>query len=161
MSDIAWASMFIPTISLLEVALRGTLVYLGLFALLRIVRRDRGELGVADLLVIVIVADASQNAMGANYESVTEGAVLVGTILFWNHALDWLAFRFPRFGRLVTPRPLLLIKDGRMIRRHMQQQMITQEELMSQLREQGVENMASVKACYLEGDGKISVLANS
>lgn len=161
MSDIAWASMFIPTISLLEVALRGTLVYLGLFALLRIVRRDRGELGVADLLVIVIVADASQNAMGANYESVTEGAVLVGTILFWNHALDWLAFRFPRFGRLVASRPLLLIKDGRMIRRNMQQQMITQEELMSQLREQGVENMASVKACYLEGDGKISVLANS
>ncbi len=64
--------------------------------------------------MIALIADAAQNAMSSDYKSITEGIVLVGTIVFWDYALDWLAFRFPRFQRLVRPAPLLLIKDGRM-----------------------------------------------
>ncbi len=53
---------------------------------------------------------------------------------------------------------MLLVKDRRMIRRNMRQELISEEELISLLREQGVENVKEVKKCYLESDGHISVI---
>ena len=155
---IDWHSVFVPAVSLLEIVLRGTLVYLLLFFLMRVLRREAGALGISDLLVVVLIADAAQNAMSSEYKSVTEGAVLVGTIIAWDYSLDWLGYRFPVFGRLLRPAPLPLIKDGNALRRNMRKEMISMEELMSQLREQGVEHISEVKRCYLEGDGHISVI---
>ena len=153
-----WKSIFIPSMHVGEIFLRGTLVYLFLFFLLRILRREAGAIGISDLLVVVLIADAAQNAMASEYKSITEGAILVGTIAFWDYSLDWIGYRFPAVQRLLRPAPLLLIKDGRMQRRNMRQEMITQEELMGQLRQQGVESVGEVKKCYLEGDGHISVI---
>jgi len=161
MHEIDWTSIFIPTLSLIEIVIRGTIIYLVLFFFLRLLRRDTGSIGIADLLVVVLIADAAQNALGSKYESITEGIVLVGTIFFWNYALDWLAYKFPAFQRLVRPKPLLLIENGVLMRRNLQKEMITKEELMSQLREQGIEEITEVKECYLEGDGKISIVAKS
>lgn len=156
--QIDWKSVFVPAIGIFEIILRGTLVYLMLFILLRLLRREAGELGIADVLVIVLIADASQNAMASEYKSITEGAVLVLTIAFWDFTLDWLGYRFPRFQRFVRPAPLLLIKEGSMLRKNMRREMITEEELFSQLRQQGVENVSDVKKCYLEGNGRISII---
>lgn len=156
--DIDWQALFIPEISLLEMFLRGTIIYLVLFVLFRVLKREGGEIGIADLLVVVLVADAAQNAMASVYNSVTEGLVLVTTILFWNFAIDWLGYRYPRFGNWIYPAPVTLVKNGRVIRRNMRREMLTDEELMSQLRQQGVENLADVKKAYLEGDGHMSVI---
>ncbi len=153
-----WRSLFIPSMHIGEIFLRGTLVYLFLFFLLRILRREAGAIGISDLLVVVLIADAAQNAMASEYKSITEGAILVGTIAFWDYSLDWIGYRFPAVQRLLRPAPLLLIKDGRMQRRNMRREMITEEELMGQLREQGVESVDEVKKCYIEGDGHISVI---
>lgn len=158
MESIDLAAIFIPKLNLFELVIRGTLVYLVLFFLLRLFRRNSGNIGIADLLVIVIIADAAQNAMGSKYESVTEGVVLVGTILFWNFMLDWLPYHFPSIKRLIEPAPLLLIKDGRLMHRNLRVEMITKDELQAQIREQGLEKFEQVKICYLEGDGKISVV---
>ncbi|MET0625237.1 MAG: YetF domain-containing protein [Pyrinomonadaceae bacterium] len=155
---IDWNEVFVPTVSLAEIVLRGTFVYLMLFFVLRVLRREAGALGISDLLVVVLIADAAQNAMSSDYKSITEGAVLVGTIVAWDFFLDWLGYRFPAVQRLLRPAPLPLVKDGRMIRRNMRKEMITTEELMSQLREQGVESVEEVKVCRLEGDGHISVI---
>src|ERR1700749_2698388 len=92
---IDWNSVFVPTVSLLEIVLRGTLVYLLLFFLMRVLRREAGALGISDLLVVVLIADAAQNAMSSDYKSITEGAVLVGTIIFWDYSLDWLGYKVP------------------------------------------------------------------
>ncbi|MDQ3009775.1 MAG: DUF421 domain-containing protein [Acidobacteriota bacterium] len=155
---IDWKSMFVPSISLAEIFIRGTMIYLFIFLLLRVLRRDAGALGIADLLMVVLVADAAQNAMASEYKSVTEGAVLVATIGFWNYFLDWLGYKSPWFQRVLRPTPLLLIKNGQLQRRNLQKEMITKEELIGQLREQGVESPDEVKKCYLEGDGHISVI---
>ena len=157
--QVDWKSLFVPTVSLAEMFVRGTLTYLLLFFILRFLRRETGAIGIADLLVIVIIADAAQNAMSGEYKSITEGAVLVLTIAFWDYALDWLSYRVPIIRRILRPTPLLLIKDGHMIKRNMRQEMITEEELLSQIREQGVESVSQVKKCYLEGDGHISIIA--
>jgi uncharacterized membrane protein YcaP (DUF421 family) len=139
--------------------LRGTITYVGLFAILRFfLKRQTGVVGIADLLVVVIIADAAQNAMGNDYRSVTEGAVLVLTIVFWNFAIDWLGYHVPWLTRFTRPEALALIVDGRMLRRNMASEMITDEELLSQLRQQGVESPDEVRRAYLEGDGRISVI---
>lgn len=156
--QIDWKSVFTPTINVAEIFLRGTVIYLFLFFTLRLLRREAGALGISDLLVVVLIADAAQNAMASDYKSITEGIILVSTLVFWDYFLDWLSYRFPLIRRFLQPSPLLLIKDGQVQRRNLKQEMITQEELMGQLREQGVETIEEVQKCYFEADGHISVL---
>jgi uncharacterized membrane protein YcaP (DUF421 family) len=127
---------------------------------MRLFRREGGTLGLPDLLVVVVIADAAQNAMAGDYQTVTEGVVLVGTIIFWDYALNWLGYHFPRFQRLLRPEPLPLIKNGRLIHHNLRREMITREELLAQLREQGIEDVAEVTKVYLEADGQISVIKN-
>ncbi len=153
-----WQAIFIPTVSVAEIILRGTLVYLLLFCCLRFLRRETGVIGIADLLVVVLIADAAQNAMTSDYESVTDGAILVATILGWDYLLAWAGHRFPRVQRLLRPAPLLLVKDGRLLRRNLHREMISEAELMSQLRQHGIEDVAQVQKAYIEGDGRISVI---
>lgn len=154
-----WTKILVPDTPLAEIFVRGTLVYLALFLMLRLVlKRQSGTVGVTDMLVIVLIADAAQNAMAGTYVSVPDGLLLVGTILFWSYSLDWLGYRCPRIGRFIHPPALLLVLDGRMIRRNMRQELVTEEELMSQLREQGVSSLEEVKRACMEGDGRISVV---
>src|SRR4029078_6241489 len=94
-------------------------LYFMIFGFLRLFRRQAGALSMADLLVIVLVADAAQNAMAREYNSITAGRVLVATIFGWNLAIDYLTFRFPLLARMLSPKPLLFIKDGHGQRRHL------------------------------------------
>jgi uncharacterized membrane protein YcaP (DUF421 family) len=158
MHPIDWHSMFVPSLNPLELVVRGSAVYLVILAFLRFFRREAGALSTPDLLVIVVVADAAQNAMGSEYRSITEGLVLVATIFGWNYLLDWLAFRFQWMHRLLNPPPLLLVNAGRIQVRNLRTEMLTRGDLMEQLREQGVEHPSQVKRCYLEGDGRLSVI---
>jgi uncharacterized membrane protein YcaP (DUF421 family) len=156
-----WKEIFILSMPVAELILRGSLVYLVLFSLLRFaLKRIAGTVGTADLLMIVLIADAAQNAMGNNYKSVTDGILLVGTIIFWNFTLDWLGYRYPHLQRFVHPPALLLVKDGRLLRRNMRREFITEEELMSHVRQQGVDDLSQVKEAYMEGDGRISVITS-
>ena len=158
MPGIDWHTLFTPTVSLLELVFRGSVVYLTVLIALRLFRREAGALSTADLLVVVLVADAAQNAMASEYHSITEGFVLVVTIFAWNYILDWLGYRHPWIHRLLHPAPLLLVKDTRIQRHNLRAEMLTVDDLKEQLREQGVEKLAQVKRAYLEADGRLSVL---
>ena len=156
---INWEEMFVPTASIAEMVMRGTLVYLGLLSLLRLVlKRQAGTLGITDLLVVVLIADAAQNAMASQYKSIFEGLIIVGTIIFWSYFLNLLGYYFPRFQRFIHPDPLPLVKEGQLQQHNMRKDLITEDELMNQLRLQGVEQVSEVKRAYIEGDGRISVI---
>jgi uncharacterized membrane protein YcaP (DUF421 family) len=157
--SVNWHDVFIPDTPVVEIFVRGTIVYLAIFALLRFVlARQSGNVGVSDLLVIVLIADAAQNAMASEYKSVPDGLLLVTTIVFWSYALDWLAYHFPTLRRLIHPRPLELIHDGKVNRRNLRRELITLDELKAQLREQGIEELDRVRCAFMEGDGRISVV---
>jgi uncharacterized membrane protein YcaP (DUF421 family) len=157
--NIDWQSLFVPKTPLLELVLRGTLIYLSLFAVLRfLVRRQLGSLSLMDLLLIVLIADAAQNAMASDYKSIPEGLVLCGTLIGWNYLLDWLAFKSPTLRRWLEPEPLALVRHGRIQRKNLRQELITEEELRSHLREQGVQDLQQVEIAYMEPDGMISVI---
>lgn len=154
-----WRGAFVPSVSPFEIILRGTVMYLSLFILLRVVlKRQSGNFALADLLLIVLIADASQNGMAADYKSATDGLLLVLTLVFWNYAMDWLGYRFKSLQNWVFPGPLPLVENGKMLRENMRQELITVGELMAHLREEGIDNVAEVKAAFIEGDGQISVI---
>lgn len=156
--DVDWSSIFIPSDSLLEIIIRGTLIYFICFVFLRLARRGVGEIGITDVLIVVMIADAAQNGMSKDYKSVTEGLVLIGTLVFWDYFLDFLGTKSKFFERVISPPKLCLIKNGEMLRRNMRKEMITKDELMSQLRLQGVENISEVKESYLEPGGSVSII---
>jgi uncharacterized membrane protein YcaP (DUF421 family) len=154
-----WHAVFTPQHSLLELFLRGTIMYLVIFVLLRlVVRRQVGGIGMTDILVIVLIAEVTGNGISDNFQSVVESTVLVGTVLLWSTLIEWLQSRYPAFERLVRDRKLKLIDNGHMLRRNMREEFVTVEELMAQLREQGLEDCKGVKAAYMEADGHISII---
>lgn len=156
---IDWHTLFIPSVSPLELFVRGTIIYLTLFVLLRlVVKRQAGAVGITDLLVVVLLADAVQNGMAGDYRSVTDAILLVATIIFWSYFLDWLGHRFPQVQRFIHPGPLLMVKNGRMHRKNMEKELITEDEINSALRQQGVDSMEHVKEMYMEGDGRFSII---
>lgn len=154
-----WSDIFALTMDPAELVIRGTAVYWLLFLLLRFVlRRDVGSIGVADVLLIVLLADASQNAMAGDYESVGDGAVLVSTIAAWNWAIDAVSFHVPAIRRLLEAQPIALVRDGKLLSRNMRKEFITRDEIMAALHKEGLERLDQVKVATMESDGEISVI---
>lgn len=159
MRPLVWTELWGLTVSPWEMILRGTVLYLLLFVSLRLVLKRRfGTFGLSDLLLIVLLADAAQSGMAGQYKSITDGLILIATLIFWNYFLDFLGHRYKFVEYFVHPPPLKLIENGRLLRRHLRQEFITMDELMSKLRECGVEQIEQVKVAYIEGDGEISVI---
>jgi uncharacterized membrane protein YcaP (DUF421 family) len=152
------SQVFTPDVNLLEIILRGVLMYAAILVLLRVLLRGRTATSLPDILVLVLIADAAQNAISAEYHSWTAGLVLVGTIVGASSALDWLAFRVPAIGRYVNPRRKPLVVNGRIIRPTLDAELMTEDELMTQLHLNGVEETSEVKAAYLEPTGEVSVI---
>lgn len=159
LSAVDWGRVFKLSIPFLEIVVRGSAMYWFLFVVFRfLVRRDVGAVGVADILVLVIVADAAQNGMAGEYTSVGDAVVLVLTLIGWNMLLDRLSFRFPAMRRFAEPKPLRLVMNGQILKRNMRREFITEEELWGKLREAGIESLDQVKEAFIESDGQVSVI---
>lgn len=155
---IDWSQLFGFSINPVEIVIRGTVIYWFIFLLFRfILRRDIGAIGITDIMLLVLIADAASNGMSGRYESITDGCILIATLAGWNYILDWVSFHFPAARRVIQPPPLSLIRNGQLQRRAMRRELITMEELTGKLREQGIEKIEEVKTAYLEEDGEISV----
>ncbi len=153
-----WHDMFIPSQSLLEMFVRGTITYWFIYLCLRLFRRGTGQLSISDLLLITMISDASQNAMAGTYNSISEGAILISTLMLWDYVIDWMGYKKILFGKLGRPDPILLIRNGRLLRANMDKQLMDVDELEGLLREKDVDDYKKVKMCYLESTGNISVV---
>lgn len=152
-------SLFRLSVSPVEIIVRGTAMYWFLFLLFRfVIRRDVGSIAIADILLLVLIADASQNAMAGGYESITDGCILVAVIAGWNYLLDWCSFHVPFVRRLFEAKPLLLVRNGQMQRANMRRELITVDELKAQLRMEGVTDLGEVREAYMENNGEISLV---
>ena len=158
MADIDWSALFVPSESIVEIVIRGSVIYLALFLAMRFLpRRTIGAMGPSDLLVIVLIADAVQQAMAGGYESITEGIVLAAVIFGWATLIDFLDYKFPHL-HIAEAKPLAVIVNGKLMRENMKRQQITEEEVLAQLRQHGQESPQAVTRAMLEGDGHISVI---
>jgi len=151
--------LFRLELSPLELIVRGTAIYWFLLLVFRFVlRRDAGSLGVADLLFVVLIADASSNAMQGEYRTVGDGLVLALTLATWNYAIDWASFRSPRLAAFFEPPAEPLVKHGKLVWRTLRKERITKDELLGKLRQQGIDDLACIRVARLESDGQISVI---
>lgn len=155
------ADLFQIEKSLAELILRAVMLYLGILLLLRIVpRRTGGELATMDLLFVLLISEAATHSLGG-YSTVTEGFVVILTLLALNYVINSLSYYFPAIEKLVSYPPLLVVKDGKLLRRNMRREFLTEEELMEHLRREGIADIREVKSAHVEADGHISFISKN
>jgi uncharacterized membrane protein YcaP (DUF421 family) len=144
---------------LAAVAARTAIVLVFLVIGLRLTgRRQAGELNLRDLLLVLILANAVQNAMTKGDGRLSVAIVSAGTLLLLGTTFAALQSRYPELERLVVGVPVVLAEDGRPLRANMQGEGVSRDELMAAVRDQGLADLSDVRLAVLEPDGAISVI---
>jgi uncharacterized membrane protein YcaP (DUF421 family) len=153
-----WFSVIFPQTPLLELIARGTLLYCGALALVRLMpKRTGGELATMDLIFVLLIAEAAAHSLG-EYTSVADGLVMIIILMLWNWAINALSYHFPAIERIVSAPPTEVIRKGKFLRRNMRREYLTEEELMSHVRKEGISGVESIKSARIESDGRISIV---
>ncbi len=143
----------------LEIAVRTAIIYIAVLIGMRLAgKRQVGQMTPFDLVVLLLIANAVQNAMTGPDTSLVGGLVAAATLLILNTIISRLAFRNKRVRRVVEGNPTLLVHSGRIIQSNLTQEKIGEEELLQALREHGVSSIEEVQGAVLEIDGSISVI---
>jgi uncharacterized membrane protein YcaP (DUF421 family) len=151
--------MLALTRPVLDTAIRSTVAFLLLVALIRIVpKRNTGRISPNDMLILIIVGTMGADAITGGSESVGDLLLMTVMVLAWGYVLDLLEFHFPFVRRLMRHEQTLLIKDGRYLRKNMRRELVTEEEMLSVMRTEGIKSVSEVSAAVLEADGEISIL---
>ena len=145
--------------TLLDVALRTSVVYFALLIGLRLTgTRQLGQMSTFDLVLLLIIANAVQNAMVGPDTSLAGGLVAAGVLIAWHRVIDWWRLRSRGISKLLTGEGIMLIHAGRILEEHCVRAGITHDELRQALREHGVASVQDVMLAVLEPDGAISVV---
>jgi uncharacterized membrane protein YcaP (DUF421 family) len=151
--------MFDLGIPLWEIVVRTMVVYITVLGLLRLGgKRELGTMSPADLVVILIIANAVQNAMNGGDVSLVGGLVSAATLVGANLLLGRFGRRIPILGRLVVEEPTLLVQDGQPVRRNLEHEHVDIAEVEMAAREHGISDLDEVAAAVLEIDGSISII---
>ena len=151
--------VLLDPVSLGLIVLRTTIVYFVLVSGLRLAgKREFGQMTPFDLVVLLIISNAVQNAMIGPDTSLMGGLVAATTLLVLNALLDRLGLKARWLRQRLVGQPSLLVHDGRLIYPHLRAEGLSEDEVMQALREHGVEDLDEVKDAVLEVDGTISVV---
>jgi len=147
------------TVPLWEIILRTSAVYIAVLGLLRLGgKRELGQMSPADFVVILIIANAVQNAMNGGDVSLIGGIASAATLLGMNYGLGRFGRAVPFFGRLFLVQPTLLLQDGKIIAEAIKRENVEVEEIEMAAREHGIADLNDVAAAILEVDGSISII---
>ena len=149
--------MFVLTPDLWQIVLRTTIVYVLVLAGLRVSgKREMGELASFDFVMILLLANAVQNAMTGPNTSVSGGIVAAATLLVLNYSISALAHRYPRLRRIVLGQRTILIEQGMSQLDTLEREHIDEDEIMTAAREHDIEKMTDIRTAWLEVDGNIT-----
>jgi uncharacterized membrane protein YcaP (DUF421 family) len=147
---------------LLFIALRSVVVYLFIVLAIRIFgKREITQLSIIDLVFVLLLSNAVQNAMVGPDNSLAGGIVAAIALFIVNAILGILLFKSRKLSQLLQGEDILLIYHGHKLRKHMQQVGISDDELQEAIREHGVASENDVDMAVLETDGTISILSNN
>ena len=143
----------------LDVVIRTAIVYVALVVFLRLAgKREVGQLSILDLVTLLVISDAVQNAMVGGNSTVAGGLLAAATLILLDRGLGMLRDRIPRLRKAIEGEPRLIVRDGRPLRAAMRQEGITDDELQSAIREHGLRGLDEVDLAVLETDGTVSVI---
>ena len=123
-------------------------------------KKELAQLSVVDMVFILLISNAVQNAMVGPDSTLSGGLVAASTLFVMNYILKYLQYKFPKFGKAVEGDAIMLIYKGKVIDEHLRKAQITVDELLQAVREHGVPSVTKVDLAILEVDGNISVLSN-
>jgi uncharacterized membrane protein YcaP (DUF421 family) len=142
-----------------EFIVRAAVVYLFLILLLRLTgKRQVGQLAPFDLVLLLVLSNAVQNAMNGGDNSITAGIISAATLVGMNWLVGWITYRSKKMEALIEGRPVIVIHDGKIDQHAMQQAMMTKHELEAALRAEGCAGPEEVRFAVLENNGRISVI---
>ena len=149
--------------SYIFIVISSLVVYLFIITAIRIFgKREISQLSVIDLVFILLISNAVQNAMvGGNISYLVGGLIAAITLFVANYFLGELFYKSKTLTRLIQGEPLMLIYEGKIIKKHMEKAKISEDELEAAVREHGVANIIDVNLAVLERDGNISVLSDN
>jgi uncharacterized membrane protein YcaP (DUF421 family) len=143
----------------MDIVIRATIAFFFVFLLTRIVgRRELSSLEPFDLILLVMLGDLVQQGITQSDFSVTGLMLAAGTIAVLVVLVSYLGFRFRRLRPLLDGEPIVIVQDGDVIQPNLRRERLTEEELMSQARIQGIEHLNQVKWAVLERTGEISFI---
>lgn len=150
--------IFLPEMPLFENILRGAILYFFILAILRILpRRTTGELGAMDLVFILLLTEAASHALG-DFNTIGDGIIMLLVFIICNYAVNQLTYHSAFFRKLFEHEPVQIIKDGKINHKNMRKELLTKDELLTSLRENGIENIDDVKDAFVESEGIISFI---
>ena len=146
----------------LRIIISTLVIYLFIVIAIRLFgKKELAQLSVVDMVFILLISNAVQNAMVGPDSTLSGGLVAATTLFVMNYALKYLQYRFPKFGKIVEGDATMLVYKGKMLQSHLKSAKISEAELMEAVREHGVATVKEVDLAILEVDGNISVLSNS
>ena len=152
-------TLLVPEAPIWALVLRGVVVYLVLVAALRLSgRRELAKMTSSDLVLLLLVSNAVQNALNAGDNSLGGGLVSAATLFLLNRAVGYATWRWRWFERLVQGRPLRLVSDGRVHAGALRRERLTLAELRSALRKQGIAHIGDCQRVVLEPDGTLTAV---
>jgi uncharacterized membrane protein YcaP (DUF421 family) len=141
------------------VLLRTLIIYAFLIVAMRLMgKRQIGELEISDLVTTFLVSEIASLPITEPELPLTHALVPILTLLCLEVSISFLIARFPKLKHLVTARPSTLIKDGKLCQKAMKDSRISFDELFSELRSQGVDDISQISYAILEQSGKITVI---
>jgi uncharacterized membrane protein YcaP (DUF421 family) len=144
----------------MDAIVRGFMVYLFLLILFRIAgRRTLGNITNFDFVLLLIISEATQNAMIGNDYSMTNGFLVILTLVGLDIVLSFMKQRFPIMERYVDGLPLVLVDQGRPLKELMNRARVDEQDILASAREKhGLERMEQIKYAILETNGMISII---
>jgi uncharacterized membrane protein YcaP (DUF421 family) len=144
----------------IHIILSSVAVYLFIILALRLFgKKELAQLSVYDLVFILLISNAVQNAMVGSDSTLLGGLVAAASLFVVNYVLKQLQFRFPKFGTAIQGEPIMLVFKGKLLSLHLKKAGISEDELMEVIREHGVASVAEVDLAVMEVDGNISVVS--
>jgi uncharacterized membrane protein YcaP (DUF421 family) len=154
-----WTKLFALSAPLGESLLRGTVMYLAIYAITRVVgKREAGAHSLTDLLVVVLVAEAAAPGLAGESKGILDSLVVIATLFAWSVAIDAAAYRWPALAPVLKARAMPLISNGQINQKALRREFMQREELMAELRLHGITDPKQVARAYLEANGMVSVI---
>jgi uncharacterized membrane protein YcaP (DUF421 family) len=146
----------------LDIIIRSASVYFFMIIALRIFgKKELSQLNTADVILILLISNAVQNAMVGNNTSLWGGLAAAVILFTINFILKKLMYKYPNFNSFMHEKPEILIHDGNLDFKTLSKLNISSEELKEAMREHGIEYFKDVKLAMLEIDGNISIISGT
>jgi uncharacterized membrane protein YcaP (DUF421 family) len=143
----------------MQIVVRASVMFIFIFVVMRVMgRKELAELSAFELILIIVMGDLIQQGVTQQDNSLTAAVTAISTFVLWMLALSYISFKSKRARRLLEGRPVLIIKEGRLLDKMIAYERMTPDEIEDAARQQGIGDLTQIRVGILESDGSFSFI---